>query len=320
VRRFIRPLRGEFVVLLALVLIAVGALYLWPLDDDGLHPAPRSMTYAEASARITTLADAEKKESGIRPECRSHALLHGDVMAKAVLLLHGYTDCPAQFTDLAKLYYQRGYNVFVPLAPRHGTVDPLAHAHLAAQELVDYATTSMDMVAALGKEAGTVGVSGGGVLATYLATTRPGQVRRLLVISPFYRPAAGQAPAVIVKPITVLFGFGLIPDHVNDNNFSFAALSRYSRLAAITDTGTRLPALRGVAVVTSANDTFIDLPRARKVPGEIAETNDLPLAQFEIPAATGIGHDAVAPAGLGSEKASLYARYLGMYEGQATSR
>jgi len=320
VRRFVRPLGRVFGVLLVLILISVGALYLWPLDNDNLHPDPQTLTYAEASARITAQADAEKENPGIRPECRSLALLHGDVTAKAVLMLHGYTDCPAQYAELAQLYYQQGYNVFVPLAPRHGTVDRRAHADLTAQELANYATSSMDIAAALGKEAGAVGISGGGALATYLATTRPSQVQRLLVISPFYRPASGQAPAVVVKPFTVLFGFRLVPDHFNGNNFSFAALSQYLRLAAITDTGTRLPALRSVAVVTSANDTFIDLQQARKVPREIAETNNLSFVQFEIPAATGIGHDAVDPAGLGTEKASLYARYLGMYEGQATSQ
>jgi carboxylesterase len=289
------------------------------LDSDGLHPDAQSLSYAQASERITAQAEAEANDSGIRPECRSYAMLHGDVTAKAVLMLHGYTDCPAQFTELAEHYYLQGYNVYVPLAPRHGTVDPLAHAALTAQELVNYATTSMDIAAALGTEAGTVGISGGGDLATYLATERPAQVQRLLVISPFYRPAAGQAPAVVVKPFTVLFGFRLVPDHFNGNGFSFAALSQYLRLAAITDTGTHLPGLRSIAVVTSANDTFIDLRRARKVPGDIAATNHLPLVQFEIPAATGIGHDAVNPGGLGAEKPSLYARYLGMYEGQASA-
>ncbi|GAA2554613.1 hypothetical protein GCM10010435_26400 [Winogradskya consettensis] len=309
-RIVIRVLAG----VLVLILGSLAALYLWPLDSDDLRPAPVKLSYTAATALITEQADQEKANPGIRPECRSRSLLHGEGTQKAVLMLHGYTDCPAQFAELADLYYQQGYNVFVPLAPRHGTVDPLAHAELTAQELASYAATSMDITSALGSDAGVVGLSGGGVLATYLATTRPEQVRHLLAISPFYRPAAGQAPAAIIKPFTVLFGFRLVPDHFNSNNFSFAALSQYLRLAAITDTGTKLPNLTNVAVVTAENDTFIDLDRARELPGDIAATNGLTLRHYEIPAATKIGHDAVDPAGLGDEKAFLYSHYLDLYE------
>jgi len=314
-RPFVRPLLITAADLLALLLLAVVALYLWPLDNDRLRPAARQLSYADAQARITAAVDRQKADPTILPECRSQALLHGGATAKAVLLLHGYHDCPVQYRDLAQRFYKLGYNVYVPLAPLHGNVDPHTDADVRAQQLADYAGESMDIVAALGAETGIVGISGGGVLATYLTTTRPQQVRHLLAISPFYRPAAGQAPGVLIKPLLVLFGFHLVPDRINGNDFSFAALSQYLRLTALTRTGGRLPKLSSVAVVTSANDTFIDRGFARKLPAEIAAANHLQLGEYEIPAETGVGHDAVGPEGLRDHENDLYARYLDLYEG-----
>lgn len=317
-RRFFRRLLIGFASVLVLLVLAVAVIYLWPLDDDTLRPAAQRLSFAEARARIDATAARELQDPAIRPECRSQALLHEEndgASAKSVLLLHGYHDCPAQFRELAARFHAQGYNVYVPLAPRHGTVDPGADADLQARELADYAAQAMDITAALGSEAGVIGLSGGGVLATQLATLRPGQVRHLLVISPFYRPATAQAPGFLVKPLTVLFGHRLVPDLVNSNGFSFAALSQYLRLAAITRTGERVSGLASVAVVTSPNDPFIDLSRAREVPREIAAVNDLRLDSYEIPAETGVGHDAVAPDGLNGHGADLYQRYQQMYEG-----
>jgi len=131
-RPFVRPLLITAADLLALLLLAVVALYLWPLDNDRLRPAARQLSYADAQARITAAVDRQKADPTILPECRSQALLHGGATAKAVLLLHGYHDCPVQYRDLAQRFYKLGYNVYVPLAPLHGNVDPHTDADVRA--------------------------------------------------------------------------------------------------------------------------------------------------------------------------------------------
>ncbi|HAV44205.1 MAG TPA: esterase, partial [Halomonas sp.] len=40
---------------------------------------------------------------------------------KAVLLIHGLTDSPFTYHDLAQVYYQQGYTVRTILLPGHGT-------------------------------------------------------------------------------------------------------------------------------------------------------------------------------------------------------
>ncbi|WP_127506893.1 alpha/beta hydrolase [Actinoplanes solisilvae] len=299
--------------LVVLVVLAIGAIYAWPLglDRGAAHPAG----FAEARARVADAVSRDEADPAVTARCRTRALVHPGRTAKAVLMLHGYTDCPAQFDELARLYYDQGYNVLVPRAPRHGVTDPKAHAGLHADELLAYASDSLDLVSALGDEAGIVGISGGAVLATWLAENRP--VARLLSLSPFYQPAASQAPSWQVKPLIVLYGGRLLPDHFNSHGFSYAALSQYLRIARDFSDSPRTGSLKSVGLVTTPGDTFVDLSRAATVTSSLASANGLRSNSFTIPGAWGIGHDTVDPAGLGTHAAELEKTYFDLYEGRA---
>ena len=310
-----RRLLALGVTVLLTVVAAVAGVYLWPLDGDDLRPPAEPMSFATATARIAAQAAQEKADPRIRPECRSVARVHPEPSAKAVLLLHGYLACPGRLAELATVYYEAGFNVYVPLAPRHGRTDENDHRSLTARELTAYAGSAMDITAALGAEAGVVGTSAGGVLATWLTVTRPAQVQRMLVIAPFYRPGPDQLPSVAVRPLTVLYGHRLLPDRTHSAGFSYAVLAQFLRLSAIVDTGTKLPGLKSVAVVTSPGDRFIDRDRAVRLPATLARTNRVPARWYELPAHLNLGHEAVDPARLGPEKDLLYARYFTLYEG-----
>ncbi|TDC29682.1 alpha/beta fold hydrolase [Micromonospora sp. 15K316] len=302
--------------LLALVVLAVTVLYAWPLGGSELQRAtPKAFTFDAATSAAEQVVAAEAADPAVRPECRSVVMSHGTKTAKAVLLLHGYTDCPKQYASLAKRYFDEGYNVWVPRAPRHGVTDELAHAKLEAGELVSYANDSLNLVTGLGDEVGVVGISGGGVLATWLAGRRPDAVRHLLVLSPFYKPNSAQAPGFVVKPTIVLFGFHLLPDKINSAGFSFAALSQYLRIARNFDLDRRNPRLMSVAVVTSANDDFIDRQEAVGVARRIATSSDRTLAVHELPKELGVGHDIVDPEALGGNADELDSIYVDLYEG-----
>ncbi|MFD0785906.1 alpha/beta fold hydrolase [Micromonospora azadirachtae] len=307
---------GTLGALLALVVLAAVVLYAWPLGGSDLqHADPKALTFDVALGQAEQAVAAETADPDVRPECRSVVMSHGARTAKAVLLLHGYTDCPKQYAGLAKRYFDEGYNVWVPRAPRHGVTDELAHAKLEATELVTYANDAMNLVAGLGDEVGVVGISGGGVLATWLAGRRPDAVRHLLLLSPFYQPNSAQAPGFVVKPTIVLFGFHLLPDKINSAGFSYAALSQYLRIARNFDLDRRNPQLLSVAVVTSANDDLIDHQEAVDVPRRIAAASDRPLAVHELPAELGIGHDIVDPDTLGDRTDELDKLYFDLYEG-----
>lgn len=304
----------------AVLVLLVGAVYLWPLGSDHLQSAPATtLSFEAARDRANATESADVADPAVTDACRTNSLIHPAKAAKAVVMLHGYTDCPKQFGDLAQMFYSQGYNVYVPRAPRHGVTDPKAHAQLEADELVDYANEAMTIASGLGDEVGVIGISGGGVLATWLAEYRPDVVARLLVLSPFYSPSPQQAPAWQVTPLIQLYGRRLVPDHFNSHGFSFAALSQYLRIARNYRDEPTGPKLRSVALVTSLNDTFIDFGKATDITGHLAEANSLTPQHLTIPADWNIGHDTVDPAGLGTHTAQLEKAYLDLYEGRPAS-
>jgi len=314
--RWVRRAIAAVVALLLAVAVAITVLYAWPLGGDRFENGrPRAIDFAGAAAEAVEMAQKDGADPQVTKECASSVLSHGAKTAKAVLMLHGYTDCPAQYSGLAKHFFDLGYNVYVPRAPRHGVLDRTAHHGLRADELVTYADEALNVVAGLGDEVGVIGISGGGVLATWLAEFRPDVVQHLLVLSPFYRPASSQAPGFAVQPLIVLFGSRVLPDRVQSNGFSFAALSQYLRIAANFREVPENPRLTSVAVVVSPLDPFIDRDLAFRIPETLAGVNDATLVQDELPAELGLKHDLVAPDDVGPNAAELYTRYSTIYEG-----
>ncbi|GAB7045861.1 alpha/beta hydrolase [Catenuloplanes indicus] len=320
ITRLFRILGSAIAILLVAVLLAVVAVLTWPLDGGDLHPAGQRLTFADARARIDGKIAADAADPGILPECRSLSLIHEvRPAARSVLLLYGFTACPAQFAELARTFHDQGYNVYVPLAPRHGYADRTALGGLRAQDLATYASDALDVAGALGAEAGVVGLSGGGMLTTRLVTERPDDVRRLLVISPFYRPGPDRAAPILIRPLAVLYGLRVLPDRVDEKNMSFTALAQYVRLTETLDVGRTGGNLASIAVVTSVNDSLIGLGRAVSIPRAVAQARGLSLATHEFPAEAGLPHDLVEPDDIGAAKDDAYRLYLRLYEGRSAS-
>ncbi|WFE53570.1 alpha/beta fold hydrolase [Micromonospora sp. WMMD1155] len=200
---------------LALVVVVVGGLWLWPVRRPGRRLAPaQPLDFDTAVQAAEAHVAGETTDPAVRPESRSRLLSHGSRTDRAVLLLHGYTLAPEQYDDLAQEFFDRGYNVWVPRAPQHGTVDRQAHHRVEAEELTTYAARAWAIAAALGDEVGVVGISGGAVLATWLAQVPGAAVRRLLLLSPFFGPSPRQAPAYLVRPLLLLYGRRVLRDRV----------------------------------------------------------------------------------------------------------
>ena len=271
------------------------------LDFDAAIGAARAVVSAEAADPL------------IRPGGHSRVLSHGSRTRRSVLLLHGYTHTPAQFDGLAATYFARGYNVWIPRAPNHGTTDPAAQHLITATALLRYADAAMTVAAALGEEPGVVGISGGAVLATWLGQAPDGAVRDLLLLSPFFAPDPAHAPAAMVRPMTVLYGRRLLPDRFTSRGYSMRAASQYLRIARQLGRPRRT-ALRSIAVAISERDGVVDPAAAIRVPRGIADANGIPLGVLTLPAALGIGHDTLGHDTTGPE---LYARYLELYENGA---
>ncbi|GLY29675.1 alpha/beta hydrolase [Kineosporia sp. NBRC 101731] len=304
-------------VLLAVLVLLVGVLYLYPLGSDRLqHPEVKTLSFAEASAVGAAAVQRDTGDGQVRAECRSILRVHPEKTAKSVLMLHGYTSCPKDYVALAQLFYDRGYNVYVPREPHHGLTDIDEASQVKTDELADYANDAMNVVAGLGTETGVIGMSGGGVLATWLAEYRTDTVTHLLALSPFYQPAASQAPSYVLRPLTVLYGFRILPDRrVGDTNFTLSGLGQYLRVKSNLRDDPVNARLRSVAVAVSAKDPYIDLDAATAIPADVAQANDLKAAVHEFPAEFDLGHNIVNPSALGSHATEVGNLYFALYEG-----
>jgi carboxylesterase len=160
-----------------LALLAVVFLWLlfWPIPTDGLisRPDPAS-GYQEALRRIQALEETEAYDGPLLEVCRSKLLTHGRPTEHALVLFHGYTNCPEQFAQLGRRFHAKGYNVYIPRLPYHGYKDRMTRdiAKLTAEDLVTYGDCAVDIACGLGRQITVMGFSAGGVVAAWLAQNR----------------------------------------------------------------------------------------------------------------------------------------------------
>ncbi len=142
------------------------------------------MTYAEAVAELEKVAEAEQRDEGIRPSCRSITMLHGERTERVIVLWHGFTSAPPQFEPLGRMFFERGYNVYIPLQPRHGRRRMTrALEGLTVVDLQAAALRAIRVAGGLGEEIDTAGLSIGGVIAAWLAQCT--RIATVMPIAPF---------------------------------------------------------------------------------------------------------------------------------------
>ncbi len=153
--------------------------------------------YATAEAKFTALQAGDGAD--IREDCRSTLLTHGVRTPRVYVLLHGLSNCPKQFVQFAPLLFDRGANVLMPRIPRHGNVDLTGGelAKLTPDELCRFGDAVIDIARGLGDQIFVLGLSGGGVLASWLAQVRP-DVERVVLVAPSF----GVLPAA--RPLSVV--------------------------------------------------------------------------------------------------------------------
>jgi carboxylesterase len=200
-----RPHRGRRIVawtalgIVGLLAATVVILGFTPLLDDDLESRPDPATdYASAMARADVLLAADGDD--IDPRCRSQVLTQGQRTDRAVVLLHGYTNCPQQFAVMAQAYADAGYNVVVARIPEHGKADRLTDAlsDLEPGELAALGDQAVDIAAGLGDRVTVVGLSGGGTMAGWLAGERD-DVAEAVLMAPLMVPKV--LPEFLVGPV-----------------------------------------------------------------------------------------------------------------------
>ena len=300
--------RKSIIVFLVLAVVAAGGVILLiPPKLAGLgiphHPA---RTYAEAVDRIESLRLAAP--AAMNPLCQVQFMTHGHAAKDVALLVHGYTSCPQQFSELGRQLFNRGYNVLIAPLPHHGLSDRMTdeQGKLVAEELAQYANDAVDIARGLGKRVTMVGISAGGVTTAAAAQWRT-DLYRAVIISPAF--GFQMIPAVLTTDASGLIR--LLPNRFDWWNaqkkdagspvytyprYSTHALAEILRLGSSIRSAARggRPAAQSIVVVTNAADRDVNNNVTRAVT-DAWRGKGASLETFEFDASLNLNHDLIDP-------------------------
>jgi len=267
------------------------------------HPAT---TYAEAMARFEGLSALD--DDKVNPVCRSQLLTHGVKVERAIVLVHGIPNCPQQYAKLGPLFYERGLNVLIPRMPHHGYADRATRdlRLLTAEETRAFADETTDIACGLGEQVIYLGLSAGGIIATWVAQFRA-DVAKAVVIAPALNVAhvPVQFNGVLITVMNTLpdrylkrsaAAMAVTPPYVYYGQSS-RAVGQLMRLGAFAVRAARTtpPAAQSILVVTSAFDTVVDNVTVRRLVDLWRAHDARNLTTYEFPLDQRIVHDMIDP-------------------------
>ncbi len=260
---------GSVFLILALVLVA---LSVWPADLDGLSSsdAQPASSYDEAMQKFDDWA-ADEEELNVLELCRSAVYGPGTSTEVSVVLLHGLTNCPEQYLEMAQEIADQGVNVVVLRAPLHGIGDESGKrigdvseaADLDAGDLTRWADTSVDIAEGLGGEVRVLGLSMGGATAAWIAQNRA--VDRVVAVAPALTlhgmPSVVDTAVLNLAPrlphLTV--GGSATLDHAYAGETIHGAAEMYRMSAAVRrDASNAPPETRDITVIVNPVDNQVD--------------------------------------------------------------
>jgi carboxylesterase len=253
-----------FVALLVIGLIT--AFVTVPIDTHTIPAEPHPLAdYAGAVSQYQ--AAIERDRSNVMAEGASLIFVHGARTPRSVLLIHGLTNSPRQFRELAQQLHDRGYNVIVPRLPLHGLIsaDVSALRDITVERYRAFADSAVDVAHGLGDTVLVVGLSAGGNVAAWIAQHRA-DVARVVVIAPAITlariPRLLAAPAMNVMERAPNLTLHQTPDTLRAHAYfgvSTRALGETLRFGAMVmeDAARETPLVHDLTLVVNDNDRTI---------------------------------------------------------------
>ena len=305
--------------------LVVGLAASIPLRSGDLrsHPFPVA-NYRSAIDQVERRQAADDRV--VAPGGRTVLLTHGVRTPRVDVLLHGFTDSPSQFTELADSLYQRGDNVYVPRLPHHAerSGDARALAGMTAVQLRQTADSAADVATALGDTVVVVGLSVGGTMAAWMGQHRP-EVRRVVMIAPAFE--AGRVPSRLEGLLINLterlpnVTRRSAPDSARpDRNPGFAthALAEVLRLGkAVEKTADRAPPKAAeFAFMLNYLDRTVSMAGSLKVAKEW-DAHGARVSVYAFPASLGLPHNVLDGREPGGQPALVLPEVIALTEGES---
>ncbi len=313
--------------LVSLVVLIVGGLVVpWPLEGYPSNPHP-GFDYAQ-SLHLAQGLDAGDAAT-MNPLCRVQLMTHGSKAERAIVLVHGYTNCPEQFRLLGEQLYILGYNVLIAPLPYHGLSDRLTDeiSQLTAADLTGYADRVIDIAHGLGDQVDMAGLSAGGVVTAWAAQNRS-DLRLAVVISPAF--GFKQVPTALTLPAMNLMS--ILPESYSwwdpskqiqtEPSYAYPRYSLHGLMQivrvgfAVQMSAARTrPAAGKIVVVTNGNEPSVN----NELTGLVAanwQAHGADLVTYEFPASLGLPHDLIDPAQPDQQTGVVYPVLLRLIVGE----
>jgi hypothetical protein len=324
-------LAGAIVALLCLLFAALSLLPLNSAGLSGTRITNASVGTHEAALMAFGAVEAAEATKPLHPRCHSKLLTHGDRVAEAVVFFHGFTNCPAQFDELAADVFELGYNVYVPLLPRHGEADQmtLALAGLTAEEIAAATEQAIDLASGLGGRVTVVGLSGGGTMAAWAGQYRA-DADGTIAIAPFLSPhivptwaTRAAMNLMLLLPNVMVPWDPRQPDGPPAMDYAYPrwashALAEFIRLGEVVGESARAsaPLAPGLGMLINEADTAVSNAMARRL---IAAWRGQGRTVDEevLPRALRLGHDLIDPRQFDANTPAVYPVIIDMIQRQA---
>lgn len=171
--------------------------------------AKPAASYEEALQRVRAFQALDDER--ILPQARTAFYDCGKRTQISIVLLHGLTNNPAQYTAFAPMLLEKGINVFVPRLPEQGDRNRMTRrlARLTAESLLASANEAVDIACGLGERVCVLGISTSGLLCAYFAQYRADVARAIPVDAVFgilhLPPAIGRAIVFALRKLPNFF-------------------------------------------------------------------------------------------------------------------
>jgi carboxylesterase len=285
------------------------------------HPNHAS-GFTEALERIEANRQQDLVDD-VREICLPKVMMHGASTEWAVVILHGFSNCPQQFQEFGSRLFDLGFNVYIPRLPYHGLADRLANnlAPLSAEKLAAFGDQAVDIARGLGRRLLVTGISGGGTVAAWLAQNRP-DVDIAMPIAAML--GMSFVPSAVTRPFAWLFNripdFYMWWDPRNKSGtpravdysypgYSIRAMSEVLKLGVIVRSQARAapPAARKIVLVINDHEPGVNNTELYKVMSDWqAHNGRTVLRTYHLARDLQLPHDLITPGTPGLDTETVY--------------